>query len=610
MIHYVVYVENPVGNGYSRDVVYDNKYADSNTEKSVFKKMIRDGMFTGEYELTILPTHPAYDRIHLWRSTFYIYDNDEEVFRGRAVKEQTDKYGRKKITCEDDMKFLIDVPDIFSHQTVSSKEFIYGDESKGVFIGNQIYTRRDERGVMVQQFEHDREFGIMSSARFAKDEIGKRYDCIIGDTNQGITTRYRCTLKKAVVPIVPELGTQFTRTVLYLGNIALAYPAEYGSFDVSGDVVVNPDQTETETVVDFCFATDLSSGVDVTGKYITYKDGETKFYHEAPEDAPPIPENNQPVRHGLSYHDTYLITVYRLARTTIDAMYSAVFCEYTENETQLFGYNKYVPPERRIFAGRVDIAAELTTSGVESCYSNLQKWLSITGGYARVRKTKLGYYVLDLLRSSGREDKSMVLRLGGNVVNYSSDHDVTDMITAIYPIGIRGATEDKKYKFGGVVTTDSSSISEQEVSMMDGADPLTPVSPIDNYPIDISKNIIYNKSAVDVYGYNVAYVEYQLQSTIVVDRLQELYYAAMNDLATKLTAYHSYSIDAVDPRLIGREKKPVLGNYYLVDLSVFEASAYMPLTVIITDMLKPSGSKLTLGYDVKDLADYVAAKKQ
>lgn len=77
-------------------------------------------------KFTVFPTHPYVDKINQLMSTIYAYDDGAEVFRGRVTNIDTDKYGRKKITCESDIKFLVDVPDVFSMRTDGEPKYYIG----------------------------------------------------------------------------------------------------------------------------------------------------------------------------------------------------------------------------------------------------------------------------------------------------------------------------------------------------------------------------------------------------------------------------------------------------------------------------------------------------
>lgn len=726
MIQYRVWAENRIemtAKNQKRDVwqtatIYEtgkNEY----TEKSVFTQEIRDRMFDGQYEFTLLPQHPAYDFVRLGLTTIYIEDNGREVFRGRAVRSKKDRYGRKTVTCENDLKFLIDVPDIFSKPTASGVVYKYGDAVKTEggdkvdrqehinlqrkYAGQGVYSsggasRPDYATITTELFvqlpkrihfnshadgDPDRppykgHAELFSDRKFTMFELGKVFDVFIGDMFTGITRHYRCQLRHKKIdnnalrkkyPYPSNLYyREDIRDILYLGNLSLYYnDPVFGEIDVGttpgdADKIVNADESETEITdpLDFCIMHVIGNGrwnqgVGDVGQTILMQSVSSAYtevinptgnpkshgWFERSGTREPYEFNEtedtsvDPTKTYYKYVDGYRLIKYlnivvkRSDYTSVIDMYERIFCPYTEDESELYGYNLFVPPERRIYAGNVEVIGSLQLTDVGTVYSNLQKWLDVTDGYAKLRKTDGGYYVLDLLAESGVQDDRITLEIG-TVTDYSQDHDITSMVTAIYPVGtvageydpvevLPGENEEDKpknpvrYKLGGYVSQVGGSISDDELSLTDwDGTTLHPVVPTDAFPMltDARLNLVYNKKAVQMYGWNVQYKTYTIKTTMHADRLQDLYNQTQYDLASMLTAHHAYTATAVDPRLLGDSTSPVLGNYYLCSLSVFDAQEYMPLTKIVTDMIKPSGSKMTVGDDIHDLSDYVAKKEK
>ena len=56
----------------------------------------------------ILPTHPYYDKIDVLRSELFVYENGEELFRGRSVTGEESFNRTNKLTCESDIAYLCD----------------------------------------------------------------------------------------------------------------------------------------------------------------------------------------------------------------------------------------------------------------------------------------------------------------------------------------------------------------------------------------------------------------------------------------------------------------------------------------------------------------------
>ena len=714
MITYKVYAENRtqvmIGTGNSavqkeiieKDIlIYEN--GSSTAEKSVLTRQIQNRMFVGTYEVTMLPNHPAYQKIHLGRTTVYIDDNGTEVFRGRPVKSKKDKYGRMTVTCESDIKFLIDVPDVFSKQTLPGTIYIYGADIDGTDTGEEVktryqtmydeemlrtgnphslglyeiasggvglyntayvetddqtfttgkkYYRQKSMYVEMQQYygmgaSVIRENGydpaenptMVTSLQYPDHklrvkDLGKTYDIRIQDIfpDSSSSARYKCVLKKKkrrppkvnTSSVFITQPTDIEPVILYLGNISLYYPTtqiegeyDYDEHAIDGDMLVDNEGNETEVTCDWCIM-----------HYVTSEDWEYGFKEETGHtmfvQARATGETSEIKRTEV------LVT--REDETSVAEMYGEIFCTYTTDEAALTGYNRMVPPERRIFAGNVEISGKLPLTETNTVYSNVQKWLELTDGYAKVRKTDAGYYVLDLLSKSGKRDDSMTLKLDGNVMDYTQDHSIANTVTALYAVGVKqdewmdgesGDDEEddrkkRRYKLGGkdtngnivsgrVVTNDESIDAEKLTKnyVDSGTTYEYPLRIDDAFPVDKEKNLIYSREAVRMYGLNIQYKDLTLE-TNEGGRVQETYDLAKAELKMLLTAAHSYNVDGVDPRLLGGTTAPVLGNYYLCALSVFDAQEYMQLNKIVTNMIKPSGSKMTVGDDIHDLSDYVA----
>ena len=83
-------------------------------ESGVLDRKITDGLFEGEFSFTILPDHRYFSAIHPKKSVIRVTDNGKEIFRGDVIPGKRDRTRRTQLTCQSDMKWLADVPDVFS----------------------------------------------------------------------------------------------------------------------------------------------------------------------------------------------------------------------------------------------------------------------------------------------------------------------------------------------------------------------------------------------------------------------------------------------------------------------------------------------------------------
>lgn len=63
---------------------------------------------TGAFNFIIPPKNPMYDNIKTLKSIITIYQDNEELFRGRVLKSKLDFYNRKQVECEGELSFLLD----------------------------------------------------------------------------------------------------------------------------------------------------------------------------------------------------------------------------------------------------------------------------------------------------------------------------------------------------------------------------------------------------------------------------------------------------------------------------------------------------------------------
>jgi len=130
-----------------------------------------------------------------------------------------------------------------------------------------------------------------------------------------------------------------------------------------------------------------------------------------------------------------------------------------------------------------------------------------------------------------------------------------------------------------------------------------------DYEVDYRLGVIWHKEARATYGSIIFYYESDVSDWPAGTRLQRLAEQAKEELQSKLTAFESLDISAVDPRLISADGgRPELGNYYPVEIPHFGVSTYKRLTRVETDLLDPNASKLTFGGKTPMLSDYVAKK--
>lgn len=62
----------------------------------------------GSLEFTILPRHPFYDALSKMKTRISVYMDDQPIFSGRVLSDDTDTYRQRKIYCEGSLAYLVD----------------------------------------------------------------------------------------------------------------------------------------------------------------------------------------------------------------------------------------------------------------------------------------------------------------------------------------------------------------------------------------------------------------------------------------------------------------------------------------------------------------------
>ena len=63
---------------------------------------------TGSFTFTIAPSNPYYNRLAKLATIITVYDDDDLIFRGRVLNDESGFYNTKQVTCEGELAFLLD----------------------------------------------------------------------------------------------------------------------------------------------------------------------------------------------------------------------------------------------------------------------------------------------------------------------------------------------------------------------------------------------------------------------------------------------------------------------------------------------------------------------
>lgn len=487
MITYTVWLETPEVIG-SRRIPLLDAAAGEVLEDSPLTLEINDGIFDGTFEFAMLPGHEAYDAVELRRSTVYVYDDGTEVFRGRPVSEETGLYGEKRYVCESEMKFLADVPNVFSKRIPVERSDRVGSETETAWKNmttiptGRAYPGRSRKDRLTR-FGERRRYNNRTVYRSFVDNVNPNlYDSTTADRFwfserdegavfdveyevDGTRLHYKIPLHACTYDVTLYRGSgmymdffrdphRVTAKAYYLGNIAMVDP---GDVIVDGQVVPDPfhtadfdptedityrektggpagrdtgeEQTVTIGSLPFCIVhyTQSQDWWIAMNELLFWNVWQEDILYATPPDASPL------TRVGLN--------IYRMNESDIRALYRNAFCPYGE----LWGYNAYVPAERRIYRGSATLNGRLEHADTKSCLEDLRAWLEETGGYARIRTVSDGNgdrRVLDLLADSGEYREDFRVVMDENLLDAARRHDCEKIVTGVY---LRGVWDDGNY---------------------------------------------------------------------------------------------------------------------------------------------------------------------
>lgn len=249
------------------------------------------------------------------------------------------------------------------------------------------------------------------------------------------------------------------------------------------------------------------------------------------------------------------------------------------------GYNSMVPANRQIALPlAIPVTGKAKSSKGASVYSNLSAWLKSAGYYAKI-ETVNGVYTLLFNADTGSRRNDFRVVFGDNILDYSETVNLDKLYTAVYPIGVDSGDES-----AASVLVDNT------------------VTTTGQYKVDASKHLVYNEDVVPSYGLVILYAEIDLKDE-TVKTAQTVYDKGVQALKNAAAADKSFTISAVDPRLIGMAGSvPMEGYYYPVTIPPLfgDDPVYLQLTEIVTDMTKPSAGSLTFGGSRNLLTDQSA----
>ena len=157
---------------------------------------------SGSFSFGIAPTHPHYDKIHPLTSEFYVYQDDEELFRGRYAGSEENFYRTGKIKCEGDLSYFLD-----SQQRAYTHQGSIMD-----FLGARLASHNS-------QVEERKRFSLGNVTVVDSNNY-------INRSNSALSNTLTCLREKLVSTHGGYLRTRFENGVRYLD-----YVTDYGGIN-------------------------------------------------------------------------------------------------------------------------------------------------------------------------------------------------------------------------------------------------------------------------------------------------------------------------------------------------------------------------------------------
>lgn len=142
--------------------IHDDK-SPSEKIKLLSPKLTLADNSAGSFTFTMAPTNVGFDSITRMKTEIRVLRNDEEIWSGRAVSEESDFYGNHAFTCEGELAYLNDV---------LQPAAAYDDATVDAFLGAVLnnynnkasQNRQFTRGIVtVQSIVHPGTFGVSQS---------------------------------------------------------------------------------------------------------------------------------------------------------------------------------------------------------------------------------------------------------------------------------------------------------------------------------------------------------------------------------------------------------------------------------------------------------------
>lgn len=528
----------------------------------------------GKFVFTLLPQHPSAQRVQLMGSDIQISMGSRIIFSGRPITVEEDIYRCKTVTCEGNLNWALDVPDLFTRPWSMQHDYYVAVKNGEIYSYVSLEftaetTVEDGETKYTGLYDHTWHPGEYMNT-FDGENEGQKFEFL-----------YRLPrLKKNTVTDTWAIELD-GENVVYDDEISVTAVCERALIG-SGldgwwwDYIGNPELagvTRSDTVNGSVpLATAPFGGVEGLSTHMVLR---------CPEHA----------NAGIPSM-TVMMMVRGAAKQSISDMFYLMFPKY--EDLPAHNYNNFCSPQRRLYGGDCDIVGELVYEHAvgTTCLDTLREWQKTYGGYLYTRREDLGYWSINYTNEPGEEDSGAVFELGDNILDITYKVNAENVVTKILGIGKDDQTgeevsllmSDEEFRAFVTATTEAKDVT------------LIPYNDND-FPLVIATGIV-SSNDYSIYGQIIAAREYGIKhladNKAAMRRI--LYGKVVEDLKATSAESEMLSITAIDPRILDKTTNDIrVGNSYLVKSKPHRINQFMRLTSMEMDLLSQQNTKLTFG---------------
>ena len=603
----------------------------------------------GKFVFTFLPQHTVARNVRLMGSEIQVMINRRVIFSGRPITVDEDMDRRTTVTCEGNLNWALDVPDLFTNPiTLIYDYYVYNQSGGPSTLARLLFTAETVEEVPKNGGAAETKYTGVYTHTWAAGEVHKTF----GSADEGEEFEFMYMLPHLVKitsnvegePDVTTIETDGSGNMVYDGLITEKTTCEryLDTYDTWWEYIGNPG-----------LHSDALSGRTANGSANVFTGPFTVEPGAAGFILLRCPEHANAKLNEIYVH----MRVRKRKKLPVSDMFYLMFPRFTDSNTT--NYNGYCSPHRKLYGGNCDIEGELAYEPAfgASCLDTLREWQKSFGGYVYTRLAPYnGFYewTVNYTKEPGEEDEGAAFELGDNIIDISVKENAENVVTEIRGVGKDDRTGEEftlemntvaadfyGYYSQGMFYTDpdctkmaylsdgatyydiftgtlyaftelsfvetsasgsaefdeflNASTDAEGVTLMDYDANKFPVTGAGSYR---TSGFVRSAEYAGAHGQILAVRRYDIKhlagNKAAMRRI--LYGKIVEDLQASVKEAESVSVTTIDPRLLGVSDTDIhVGNSYRVKSRPHGIDRYMELSGMELDLLFPQNSKLTFG---------------